>query len=206
MSPKSVATLRATIARMRDEASERARPAVKAGSAPIRVMAQMVADLQAACREQGMPEDLIAGEVVNRTIGDVDLRRISPDLDGEEFVSLADDLGLALPGEVIGGRRSTGKTYRWIRESMQDFERQLLARRFDLRMYDLAGIGNPMLRDMLSHYACDQWGPTSSGADPSQSSAHGWHGHSFMRLCLQKAGGRRAQDRHHLPGTKLQCT
>lgn len=156
-STKSIDGLRATIARMRDEASERARPAVRAGSAPIRVMAQMVADLQAACREQGIPEDIIAGEVVNRTIGDVDLRKISPDLDGEEFVSLADDLGLALPGEVIGGRRSTGKVYRGIRESMLDFERQLLARRFDLRMYDISGTGNPMLRDMLSRYAYEQW-------------------------------------------------
>jgi aspartate/methionine/tyrosine aminotransferase len=158
MSPKSVASLQATISRMRDEASERARPAVRAGSAPIRVMAQMVADLQAACREQGMPEDLIASEIVNRTIGDVDLRKISPDLDGEEFVSLADDLGLALPGEVIGGRKSTGKTYRRIRENMLEFERQLLARRFDLRMYDISGTGNPILRDMLSHYANEQWG------------------------------------------------
>ena len=150
---------------MRDEASERARPAVKAGSAPIRVMAQMVADLQSACREQGMPEDLIAGEVVNRTIGDVDLRKVSPVDDGREFISLADDLGLALPGEVIGGCRSTGETYRWIRDNMLDFERQLLARRFDLRMYDISGVGNPILREMLAAYANRQWG---SPLAPSQ--------------------------------------
>jgi aspartate/methionine/tyrosine aminotransferase len=149
---------------MRDEASERARPAVQAGSAPIRVMAQMVADLQAACREQGMPEDLIAGEVVNRTIGDVDLRKVSPIDDGNEFISLADDLGLALPGEVIGGRRSTGETYRWIRECMLDFERKLLSRRFDLRMYDISGVGNPMLREMLAAYAHRQWGSPLSPA------------------------------------------
>jgi len=162
---KSTTDLRAKIARMRDEASERARPAVTAGSAPIRVMAQMVADLQTACREQGMPEDLIAGEVVNRTIGDVDLRKVSPVEDGKEFVSLADDMGLALPGEVIGGRESTGETYRWIRNSMLDFERQLLARRFDLRMYDISGAGNPILREMLAGYANRQWG---SPLGPSQ--------------------------------------
>jgi aspartate/methionine/tyrosine aminotransferase len=162
---KSPIDLRAKIARMRDEASERARPAMKAGSAPIRVMAQMVADLQATCREQGMPEELIAGEVVNRTIGDVDLRKVSPTDDGKEFVSLADDIGLALPGEVIGGRRSTGEIYCWIRESMLDFERQLLARRFDLRMYDISGVGNPILREMLAAYANRQWG---SPLAPSQ--------------------------------------
>jgi aspartate/methionine/tyrosine aminotransferase len=125
----------------------------------------MVADLQTACREQGMPEDLIAGEVVNRTIGDVDLRKVSPVDDGKEFVSLADDMGLALPGEVIGGRESTGETYRWIRDSMLDFERQLLARRFDLRMYDISGAGNPILREMLAAYANRQWG---SPLGPSQ--------------------------------------
>lgn len=162
---KSPIDLRAKIARMRDEASERARPALKAGSAPIRVMAQMVADLQSACREQGMPEDLIAREVVNRTIGDVDLRKVSPVDDGREFISLADDLGLALPGEVIGGCQSTGETYRWIRDNMLDFERQLLARRFDLRMYDISGVGNPILREMLAAYANRQWG---SPLAPSQ--------------------------------------
>jgi hypothetical protein len=118
----------------------------------------MVSDLETACREQNIPENLIASEIVNRTIGDVNLRRISLIEDGPEFISLADDMGLALPGEVIGGRRSTGEMYRWIRERMLDFERQLLQRRFDLRMYDLSGTGNPLLREMLSKYAYSQWG------------------------------------------------
>ncbi|GEM_PF-405826 len=155
---KSSRQAHALIARLRDEASERARPLVKAGSAPIRVMARMVADLEATCREQGIPDELIASEVVNRTIGDVDLRKVSPNDDGPEFVSLADDMGLALPGEVIGGRRATGKTYRWLRETMLDFERQLLARRWDVRMYDIAGTGNPLLREMLAEYAHEHWG------------------------------------------------
>ncbi|HLJ82247.1 MAG TPA: hypothetical protein VKT52_12220, partial [Ktedonobacterales bacterium] len=97
---------RATIVRLRDEASERARPAVKAGAAPIRVMAGMVKTLEADLRARNIPANLIATEVVNRTIGDVDLRRVSPEDDGPEYVSLADDMGLALPGEVIGGRVS----------------------------------------------------------------------------------------------------
>lgn len=153
-----LASAHATIARLRDEASARARPAVKAGAAPIRVMANMVKELEAALREYGIPADLIATEVVNRTIGDVDTRHISLEDDGEEYISLADDMGLALPGEVIAGRVSTGDTYHWLHARMLDFERQLLARGFDLRMYDLPGVGNPLLREMLSARFQRQWG------------------------------------------------
>lgn len=91
---------RAIVARMRDDACERARPQVKAGAAPIRVMARMVSDLIAECHAQGIPEAIIRSEVVNRTIGDIDVRRISATEDGPQYVSIADDLGLALPGEV----------------------------------------------------------------------------------------------------------
>jgi aspartate/methionine/tyrosine aminotransferase len=151
---------RAAVARMRDDACDRARPLVNAGAAPIRVMAHMVADLEALCRAHDIPADVLAAEVINRTIGDVDLRRISAKDDGAQFVSLADDMGLALPDEQIGGRRATGKTYRWLRERMTDYERRLLGRHVDLRMYDLAGIGNPLLREMLSEYAVQHWGYT----------------------------------------------
>jgi aspartate/methionine/tyrosine aminotransferase len=157
-SASTLADAHATIVRLRDEASERARPAVKAGAAPIRVMATMVKTLEAELRAREIPGELIASAVVNRTIGDVDLRRVSPDEDGPEFVSLADDMGLALPGEIIGGRVSTGNTYRWLHDRMLDFERQLLARGFDLRMYDLPGTGNPILREMLSARFERHWG------------------------------------------------
>jgi aspartate/methionine/tyrosine aminotransferase len=150
----------AAIARLRDEVSERYRPQLADGAAPIRVMARMVMELKETCRDLGIPDDVIAGEIVNRTIGDVDLRGVSPTDDGPEFVSLADDMGLALPGEVIGGRVSTGETYRWIRETMLDFERHLLARHWDLRMYDVVGIGNPILREMLADFAQQHWGYT----------------------------------------------
>jgi aspartate/methionine/tyrosine aminotransferase len=66
-------------------------------------------------------------------------------------------MGLALPGEIVGGRRSTGQTYRWIRESMLGFERKLLSQHFDLRMYDISATGNPILREMLASYAHSQW-------------------------------------------------
>lgn len=149
---------RKQIARLRDAACEAARPKVRAGAAPIRVMARMVADLETQCRELGIPADLMSTEIINRTIGDVDVRRISARDDGQEFSTLADDMGLALPHELIDGVPATGKRYRWIHRQIEAFERQLLARHIDLRMYDLAGVGNPLLREMLSAYLMRQWG------------------------------------------------
>jgi aspartate/methionine/tyrosine aminotransferase len=149
---------RATIAALRHEACERTRPEVAAGAAPIRVMAKMVREVQEQCRTLGLPEELVASEIVNRTIGDVDLRQVSATDDGPEFVTLADDMGLALPGEIIAGRVCSGERYREIREKMMAFERELLARRWDLRMYDIAGVGNPLLREMLHAFGERQWG------------------------------------------------
>lgn len=154
------ARTREQIAQLRDGACETARPKVKAGAAPIRVMARMVADLEAKCRELGIPEELMATEIVNRTIGDVDVRRISARDDGEEFVSLADEMGLALPREPIDGVPATGNRYRWLHRQMVTFERELLARHIDMRMYDLAGVGNPLLREMLGGYLMRKWGYT----------------------------------------------
>jgi aspartate aminotransferase len=148
------------IVRLRDAACDVARPKVNAGAAPIRVMARMVADLVVECRELAIPPELMATEIVNRTIGDVDVRRISATEDGPEFVTLADDMGLALPREPIDGIPATGKRYRWIHRQMEAFERQLLARHVDMRMYDLNGVGNPLLREMLSVYLTRVWGYT----------------------------------------------
>lgn len=150
----------ARMAELRAEACEQARPKVKAGVAPIRVMARMVADLEARCREEGIPHAVVAAAVVNRTIGDVDVRRISARDDGLEYATLADDMGLALPGEEIDGVPATGRRYRWIRRRMMDFERELLRRHVDLRMYDLTGIGNLLLREMLADHAQRHWGFT----------------------------------------------
>jgi aspartate/methionine/tyrosine aminotransferase len=159
--PDSVSeNVREQISQLRDAACALARPKVKAGAAPIRVMARMVADLEAECRAQAIPPDVVKAEIINRTIGDVDVRRISARDDGREFASLADDMGLALPREVIDGVPATGKRYRWIHRQMEAFERQLLARHIDLRMYDLAGVGNPLLREMLSDYLMRVWGFT----------------------------------------------
>src|SRR5262249_9182195 len=139
-------------------ASEQARERGVGGAAPIRIMAAMVAQLEARARELELPREVVEVEIVNRTIGDVDVRRITARDDGPEFVSLADDMGLALPGEEIDGVRATGRTYRWIHRRMQEFERELRRRYFDLRIYDLAGTGNPLLREMLAARTQRQWG------------------------------------------------
>jgi aspartate/methionine/tyrosine aminotransferase len=149
-----------TLARLRLESSERYRPQVAAGSAPIRVMARMVGELTREARALALPADVIARGIVNRTIGDVDLRHVSPTDDGPEFVRLADDFGIALPGEIIGGYRATGETYRWIHERMLEIERQLLGRGFDLRIYELTSTGNPILRELLAAYEAERFGIT----------------------------------------------
>lgn len=149
---------RAAIARMRDEACERARPLVSAGSAPIRVMARMVVELVAACRALGIPEAMIDAGVVNRTIGDIDVRRISASEDGPQFVTLADEMGIALPGEVISSHTAKGRSYRWIQRRMQELERELLAAHVDMRIYDLTGAGVLRLRALLAEHYSRVWG------------------------------------------------
>ncbi len=149
---------RAAIARSRDAACERARPLAQGDAAPIRVMARMVNEVIAESRAQGIPEEVIAAEVVNRTIGDIDVRRISATDDGPEYVSLADEMGLALPGEIIADRVSKGRVYRWIQRRMQELERELLAEHVDLRIYDIASVGALRLRQALATHAQRAWG------------------------------------------------
>jgi len=106
---------RQMIAEMRQEITERFRPIVAQGAAPIRVMARMVVELRQACRERGIPEAIIASEIANRTIGDVDLRAVT-ERDGEtDYSTLADEFGVALPGEELHGRVCSGETYLWLR-------------------------------------------------------------------------------------------
>lgn len=152
------AGFRAAVARMRDAACERARPEVKGGAAPIRVMARMVNELVAECRAEGIPEAIIDAEIVNRTIGDIDIRRISATDDGPQFLSIADDMGLALPGEVISGYMAKGRTYRWIQRRMQEIERDLLTEHVDLRIYDLSSVGVMRLREALAAHIQRAWG------------------------------------------------
>ncbi|HEY7984124.1 MAG TPA: pyridoxal phosphate-dependent aminotransferase [Ktedonobacterales bacterium] len=173
------------LTRLRVAMCERYRPLVAQGIAPIRVMARMVAEAQAAAERQGLPNASIAEGIVNRTIGDVNLRQVSATDDGAAFATLADDMGIALPGEKIGGTTATGATYRWIHEQMLEVERELLARGWDLRMYDLPATGNPLLRELLADYERERFGITLDPANIylSLGSLDGldkfWRGYSF---------------------------
>lgn len=146
------------IAAMRQQASAQAKPLLASGAAPIRIMARMVNDLIAECREQNIPDDIISHEIVNRTIGDIDVRRISAQDDGPEFVTIADEMGLALPGEVIGGHTATGERARWIHQRMMDLEREMLGQRIDLRIYDISGTGVLPLRQHIVDHIQREWG------------------------------------------------
>jgi aspartate/methionine/tyrosine aminotransferase len=150
---------------MRLEASERAKPLLASGAAPIRIMARMVNELVAECRAQSIPEKVIFQEIVNRTIGDIDVRRISAEEDGAEFVTLADEMGLALPGEVIGGYRAAGERARWIHERMMELERELLDQYVDLRIYDIAGVGALALRKRVATHIAREWDVAFPAAD-----------------------------------------
>ena len=143
---------------LRHEIIERYRPQMQEGSGPIRMMARVVAELEKECRAHAIPEDMIKSEIVNRTIGDINLRLVTEfETDGADYRQLADEVGVALPDENIAGYTATGATYLWLREQMMECERLLLSQYFDPRMYDIYGIGNPLLRERLAQ-EMQQWG------------------------------------------------
>ncbi len=149
---------------LREKLVARYRPIIQQGSGPIRMMARMIAELEQECRERNIDEVVIQAGIVNRTIGDVDLRRVT-ECDGEsggpgDYRRLAEDLGVALPGEQLSGYTASGDTYLWLRQQMQECERILLDQRYDVRMYDIYGVGNPLLRGWLAGDAQSQWGIT----------------------------------------------
>jgi aspartate/methionine/tyrosine aminotransferase len=165
--PLPVQEQRAIIQRLRHELLLQYRPVLQQGAGPIRVMARMVSELSRRCRDLKLDEEIIASEIVDRTIGDVDLRRIV-ECEGEpggpgDYRMLADELGIALPGENLNGYTATGEVYLWLRDRMLDYERSLLDQKIDLRIYDIIGIGNPVLRDWLAANWQEQWGLTVKG-------------------------------------------
>lgn len=143
------------IAALRRAALAQAGETVRTSREPIQVMSRIVTGLMGECRARGYPDAVIAAEIVNRTIGDIDLRRVIEHDKQFDYRTLADDLGVALPGEKIGGLTATGTRYVLLRERMQKHERALLARGVDLHMYDLGGVGNPVLREWISEYLAD---------------------------------------------------
>ena len=147
--------------RLRSEILQRYRPHIQEGAGPIRVMARVVAELEQQCHQQHIADDIIRGEIVNRTIGDINLRLVT-ECEGEpggpgDYRRLADEAGVALPGEQCAGYVADGQTYYWLREQMEEYERLLLAEKYDLRSYDIFGTGNPMLRSWLAQ-DMQRWG------------------------------------------------
>src|SRR5215471_18747737 len=137
------------------------RPTLQLGAGPIRVMARMVSELERECHERKIAQEIMQSEIVNRTIGDVNLRLVT-ECEGEpggpgDYRKLAEELGIALPNEKINGYIAPGETYLWLREQMQQCEQLLLEQNFDLQIYDLAAIGNPILRSWLAE-AMALWG------------------------------------------------
>jgi len=150
---------RKILRQLRSEILLRYRPHIQEGPGPIRVMARLVAELEQECRRRNIAEEIIASEIVNRTIGDVNLRKVI-ECEGEpggpaDYRLLADDLGIALPGEDLHGYIASGEAYLWLREQMMECERLLLAHDYDPRIYDIYGVGNPVLRSWLAE---EMWG------------------------------------------------
>lgn len=128
---------------------------------PIRLMARIVQDLATTCAQRKIDPAAVRLELVNRTIGDVNVRLIT-ECEGEEggpgdYRLLADELGIALPGEALCGYTASGTVYQWLRSQMMEAERLLLERGYDPRVYDLASVGNPVLREWLAE-SMQQWG------------------------------------------------
>lgn len=157
---------RLLVRKARKEILQRQRDDRQSGTEPpIRLMARLVQDLERECAERHFDRRAIRLEIVNRTIGDVDVRLVT-EREGEaggplDYRLLADELGIALPGEQLNGYTASGEGYRWLRARMLDAERQLLEAGYDPRVYDIHGVGNPLLRGMLAE-DMEQWGLTAS--------------------------------------------
>ncbi len=143
-----------TLRQIRQELIARYRPIIQQGANPIRVMARLVSELEGRCRELHIAPEIMRSEIMNRTIGDVNLRLIT-ECEGAsggpgDYRMLAEEIGIALPGEEFQGYVAPGATYLWLRDQMQQIERELLQQGLDLRIYDLLAIGNPILRAQLA--------------------------------------------------------
>src|SRR5438270_3669972 len=151
---------------LRKEIAEQHRPDFKTLPSPIRVMARMVRDVQAEALKRGVSRQVLDREVVNRTIGDVNVRWITEKIDGVDYTTIGEDLGIILPGEEIGGRMSDGRVHNELNRREDEIERRLLKDyNWDMRVYDVYGVGNPLLREMLAARFEAAWGlPT----DPEQ--------------------------------------
>src|SRR5574337_395614 len=62
-----------TVRQLRQDLLLSYRPVIQQSPGPIRVMARMVGELEKQCRELNIAEEVLQSEIVNRTIGDVNL-------------------------------------------------------------------------------------------------------------------------------------
>jgi aspartate/methionine/tyrosine aminotransferase len=150
---------------IRQELIQRYRPVLQQGAGAIRVMARLVNELESRCRELHISPEVMRSEITNRTIGDVNVRLIT-ECEGTaggpgDYRLLADELGVALPGEELAGHVATGETYLWLRDQMQQIERELLQQGVDLRIYDILATGNRVLRAQLAERV-RPWGITAT--------------------------------------------
>ncbi|HYX51702.1 MAG TPA: hypothetical protein VE843_18280, partial [Ktedonobacteraceae bacterium] len=127
-----------TVRQLRSDLLHRSQSSIQQSPSPIRVMARMVAELEKQCHELHIAEEVLQSEIVNRTIGDVDLRKIT-ECEGKpggsgDYRLLADELGVALPNEQLHGYVASGETYIWLRDQMLQYERELLQQGIDLRI------------------------------------------------------------------------
>jgi aspartate/methionine/tyrosine aminotransferase len=149
----------AIVSRIRSEIVDRARPTFDASPSPIRAMARLVKEVQDQALKAGVSPQVLEREVVNATIGDVNVRHITEKVNGIDFSTIGEDLGLILPGEEIAGRISTGRVYRELHRRQEEIERRLLTEyKWDIRNYDVYGTGNPLLREMLASRFERLWG------------------------------------------------
>ena len=132
----------------------------------LSIMARLITELEQECRKYNIAETIIQSEIVNRTLGDINLRLIT-ECEGEpesthDYRLLADELGIALPGEQLNAYTASGTTYLWLRHRMMECERLLLKNKYDPRIYDAHGVGNPILRTWLAE-EMQQWGLSVTG-------------------------------------------
>lgn len=156
---------RTILRQLRQKLIAQYRPQLQKGAGPIRVMARLVHELESRCRELHIAPEIMRSEIMNRTIGDVNLRLIT-ECEGEpggpgDYRMLAEEVGIALPGEEFQGYTAPGATYLWLRDQMQQIERDLLRQGIDLRIYDLQALGNPVLRTTLAERV-RPWGISAS--------------------------------------------
>jgi aspartate/methionine/tyrosine aminotransferase len=111
----------------------------------------MMNEVQAEARKAGISPDVLRRELVNRTIGDVNVRMITENIGGVDYSTIGEDLGIILPGEEIAGRISDGAVHRELNRREEEIEMRLLRDYgWDVRVYDVFGVGNPLLREKLA--------------------------------------------------------